>query len=104
MPRVLALAGGQLTGIPPDALLLLYAPWQTGLMVFYLVVLATGSIVAREYGVASGDQCWFSHANPPLRRLGGGGREPGQSDRSGTGCRSIKRPLIQRSLGSSPKQ
>jgi len=45
VPRMVALAGGQLTGIPPDALLLLNAPWQDGLMVFYLGFLAAGCIV-----------------------------------------------------------
>ena len=44
-PRVLALAGGQFTGIPPDALLLLNASWQTGVAIFYLLCLGAGCLV-----------------------------------------------------------
>jgi hypothetical protein len=43
--RLIALAGGQLTGVPPEALLGLNASWQTGLVIFYLVFLAAGCIV-----------------------------------------------------------
>jgi hypothetical protein len=44
-PRVLALAGGQFTGIPPDVLLLLNPSWQSGVAIFYLLCLAAGGLV-----------------------------------------------------------
>ncbi len=45
VPRALALAGGQISGIPPDALLLLKAAWQSGLVAFYAGFLAAVFLV-----------------------------------------------------------
>jgi len=45
LPRMLALAGGQLTGISSDALLVVNAFCETGLLAFYLICLVVGCIV-----------------------------------------------------------